>query len=120
MIRRLIGVVVCSFLLLLAPMPAEAAQILQVRSSSLLLIGDGNRTYTVRLACLDVDPVDEQAAVEWLRSALPRHKRVNLRPQGSTDGVLLARVAPIGDSEDLSVGLVDAGLAQLSCESELA
>ena len=115
--RRLIGVIVCIFLLMFMPIQARAAQILQVRSSSLLLIGDGNRTYTVQLACLDVDPDDELAAMEWLRSALPRHKRVNLRPQGSIDGVLLARVFPIGDAEDLSHGLVDSGLAHLSCDS---
>ena len=33
-----------------------AAEILQVTSSSVLLIGDHNRTYTVKLACTEISP----------------------------------------------------------------
>ena len=94
---------------------ALAAEVLQVRSSSLLQIGDRNRTYTVQLACLEVAPDDEQAAVSFLRQALPRRQRVNLRPEGALDGTLLARVTPLGEVRDLSTALADAGLARLSC-----
>ena len=86
-----------------------------LRSSSLLQIGDRNRNYTVQLACLEVADADEQAAVTYLRQALPRRQRVNLRPEGSVDGILLARVTPLGSDQDLSAALAEAGLARLSC-----
>ncbi len=96
---------------------AMAAEVLQVRSSSLLQIGDRNRNYTVQLACLEVNPADEKAAVDWLKQALPRRRRVNLRPEGSLEGILLARVTPLGEDQDLSAGLAAAGLGRLSCSA---
>jgi len=116
-ILRVLG---CLLVVLLAASPAVAAEVLQVRTASLLQVGDGNRTYTVQLACIDVEPAGESAAVDWLRQELPRRRRVNLRPVGRNDGQLLARVTPIGDVQDLSAGLVSAGLAADSCSTEPA
>lgn len=106
--------------LLLLAAPVSAAEVLQVRSSSLLQVGDRNRTYTVVLACAAVDPVLEDEAVRWLRDQLPRRRRVNLRPVGSLDGQLLAKVTPLGEPTDLSTGLVAASLAVDSCQSEVS
>ena len=106
---------VALLLLLISVAPVSAAEVLQVRSSSLLQGGDRNRTYTVELACAAVDPQRESEAVGWLREQLPRRRRVNLRPVGTRDGQLLARVTPIGESGDLSAGLVAVGLAKDSC-----
>ncbi len=102
-------------LLLVGVAPVNAAEVLQVRTASLLQVGDHNRTYTVELPCLSVPEGEEAAAVAWLRQQLPRRRRVNLRPVGSRDGQLLARVTPIGESQDLSAGLVAAGLARDAC-----
>ena len=44
-----------------------AAEILQVSNSSVLLIGDNNRTYTVRLACTEISPDLEEPAFKWLK-----------------------------------------------------
>lgn len=111
-IRQVLLVLV---LMLIAVSPASAAEVLQVRAPSLLQVGDHNRTYTVELPCLSVPDGGDAAAVAWLRERLPRRRRVNLRPVGSRDGQLLARVTPIGETVDLSTGLVNAGLAQSSC-----
>jgi len=102
------------------PLALQAAEVLQVRSGTVLQIGDGNRNYTVRLACLRVAPESNAEAVAWLRQQLPRRSRVNLRPVGSEDGMLVARVSRLesGSSTgglppgpDLGQGLVDADLA---------
>ena len=106
------------FVVVVAASPAVAAEVLQVRTASLLQVGDGNRTYTVQLACIEVEPDAESAAVGWLRKQLPRRRRVNLRPVGRNEGQLLARVTPLGDERDLSTGLVAAGLAGDSCPTE--
>ena len=114
-------------LLLGSPLALQAAEVLQVRSGTLLQIGDGNRNYTVRLACLDVTPEANAKAVAWLRQQLPRRSRVNLRPVGSENGILVARVSRLeggasgapnppdargkAPGPDLAQGLVDAALA---------
>ena len=101
--------------LLWSPAPAAAAEVLQVRSATVLQVGDGNRNYTVELACIRVDQAQEQASIDWLRHALPRRSRVNLRPMGQDNGVRMAKVQKLGESQDLASGLVGVGLATSSC-----
>ena len=100
--------------LLLAPVKLSAAEVLQVREADLLLIGDQNRTYSVRLACADIIQGQEQNSIDFLRRQLPRRQKVNLMPMGSKDGLLLARVRPLGSSQDLSGLLVENELAKLN------
>ena len=111
----MIRLVLIGVLLLLWAVPVQAAEVLQVRSSSLLQVGDHNRTYTVALPCAAVDASQEAEATAWLRQELPRRRKVNLRPVGSSEGQLMARVTPIGAVRDLSTGLIAAGLASNSC-----
>ncbi len=101
--------------LLWSPAPAAAAEVLQVGSGTVLQVGDGNRNYTVELACIRVEQAQEQASIDWLRHELPRRSRVNLRPMGQNNGVLVAKVQKLGESKDLASGLVAAGLAASSC-----
>lgn len=94
---------------------AMAAEIQQVRGATLLQLGDSNRSYTVRLACVNVAVDQEDQATIWLRRFAPRGTRVNLRPIGEEKGTLVARVAslPRGSrpGADFSVALLSAGLA---------
>ena len=114
-IRFFTSLLILLVVMVASPLQSMAAEVLQVRSSTLLQIGDRNRNYSVRLACIAVDPVNEQAAVDLLKKAVPRRKRVNLRPEGNEDGVLIARVTPLDADQDLGVSLVSNGLATQSC-----
>lgn len=108
---------VMAVVLLLGAAGAQAAEVLQVRSGTLLQVGDHNRTYTVELACVAVPDGNEQAATDWLRAALPRRTKVNLRPVGNDGGTLVARVQRLGTADaasaaDLGAALIAAGLAE--------
>tara|TARA_B100000700_G_scaffold294079_1_gene355708 strand:- start:881 stop:1228 length:348 start_codon:yes stop_codon:yes gene_type:complete len=92
-----------------------AAEILQVSSSSVLLIGDNNRTYTVKIACTEISPELEDIASEWLRKELPRHTKVNLKPKGYIDGILLAKVIPFKSDIDINQKYINEGLAKNKC-----
>jgi len=107
----LAGWLLLALTLVLGPSPAPAAEVLQVRGPTLLQVGDHNRSYPVALACVQVPAEQQEAATAWLRQALPRRARVNLRPIGQKDGTLLAQVSRIGTSQTLGDGLVAAGLA---------
>jgi len=93
----------------------DAAEILQVTSSSVLLIGDHNRTYTVKLACTEISPDLEEKSVNWLKEQLPRHTKVNLKPKGSLDGVLVAKVIPFDSKSDITEKYINEGLATYKC-----
>tara|TARA_B100000579_G_C22109655_1_gene522524 strand:+ start:70 stop:417 length:348 start_codon:yes stop_codon:yes gene_type:complete len=93
----------------------NAAEILQVSSASILLIGDHNRTYTVKIACAEINPDLEEKSFKWLKKQLPRHTKVNLKPKGSVDGVLLAKVIPFNSKIDISEKYINEGLATNKC-----
>tara|TARA_Y100001968_G_scaffold250068_1_gene235056 strand:+ start:266 stop:658 length:393 start_codon:yes stop_codon:yes gene_type:complete len=92
-----------------------AAEILQISSSSVLLIGDNNRTYTVKIACTEISSDLEERSVEWLKKQLPRHTKVNLKPKGFVDGVLVAKVIPFNSDIDISEQYINEGLATNKC-----
>ena len=91
------------------------AEILQIKSASVLLIGDNNRTYTVKIACAEVRPDAEANAIKWLRNQLPRHAKVNLRPKGSVDGFLVANVIPIETGIDITESFINQGFINEKC-----
>ena len=93
----------------------DAAEILQVTSSSVLLIGDHNRTYTVKLACTEISPDLEGKSIKWLKKELPRGTKVNLKPKGSLDGILLAKVIPFNNNIDITEKYINEGLATNNC-----
>lgn len=94
-----------------------AAEILSIRNATLLQIGDQNRSYGVRLACVAVDEASSKEALRWLQKHGSRGTRVNLRPIGDQDGLLLARVSILRTGLDLGEGLVADGLATaVPCE----
>ena len=93
----------------------SAAEVLQVSSSSVLLIGDHNRTYTVKIACAEIIPELEEESVKWLRKKLPRHTKVNLKPKGSIDGTLVARVIPFNSNIDITQEYIREGLLGDKC-----
>ena len=92
-----------------------AAEVLQVSSSSVLLIGDNNRTYTVKLACTEISPDLEERSVNWLRKQLPRHAKINIKPKGSMDGVLVAKVILLNSDIDIAEKYINEGLATNVC-----
>ncbi len=92
-----------------------AAEVLQVSSSSVLLIGDHNRTYTVKIACANISPDLEEKSISWLKKQLPRHTKVNLKPKGSIDGMLVARVIPFHSDVDITDKYISVGLAENQC-----
>ena len=93
----------------------NAAEIMQVSSSSLVLIGDNNRTYKVKIACVEISTGLEERSVKWLKKQLPRHTKVNLKPKGSLDGVLVAKVIPFNSNIDIGEKYINEGLATNNC-----
>ncbi len=93
----------------------DAAEVLQVSSSSVLLVGDNNRTYTVKIACMEINPDLEERSIDWLKKQLPRHTKVNLKPKGSIDGVLVAKVIPVNTNIDITEKYIYEGLATKTC-----
>ena len=57
----------------------------------------------------------EEKSVSWLKKQLPRHTKVNLKPKGSVDGVLEAKVIPFNSNIDIAEKYINQGLATNKC-----
>ena len=99
----------------LSPFETFSAELIQVRSSSILQIGDRNRIYTVKLACIEVDPSKEELARLWLNKKLKSKEKVNLSPRGSEAGMLIANIKILSSDMDLSSELFLNGFANKTC-----
>jgi hypothetical protein len=90
---------------------ALAAEILSIRSATLLQVGDQNRSYGVQLACVMVSDAQRQEALNWLQQHGARGTKVNLRPISQSEGRLVAKVSVLKTGLDLGDAMVSRGLA---------
>ncbi len=97
------------------PIQVYSAEVFQVSSSNLLQIGDQNRIYKVQIACLEVSSEKEDEAINWLRKELPRYSKVNLKPVGYNEGILLAKVIKLGSDVDIAKLMKKKGLSREEC-----
>ena len=108
-------IIIC--LIVLNPVIANSAEILQIKSSNTILVGDQNRNLTIRLFCVDVNENDEIEATNLLKSKFPRGSKVKIKPFGFNDNVLLAKVFNIKGNKEMAELLVAKDLTSEICPS---
>ena len=97
------------------PIVANAAEILQIKSSNTILVGDQNRNLTIGLFCSDVNENDELEAINTLKSEFPRGSKVKIKPYGFEENVLLAKVFDIKGTKEMTELLVNKNLIKENC-----
>ena len=110
-----IFIIIC--LIFLNPVIANSAEILQIKSSNTILVGDQNRNLTIGLFCIDVNENDEIEATNLLKSEFPRGSKVKIKPFGFKENVLLAKVFNIRGSKEMTELLVAKNLSSEICSS---
>ena len=104
-------------MLALNPIIVNSAEILQIKSSNTILVGDQNRNLTIGLFCVDVDENDELEATNLLKREFPRGSKVKIKPFGFKENVLLARVFSIKGTKEMPQLLVAKDLTSEICPS---
>ena len=104
-------------MIVLNPVTVNSAEILQIKSSNAILVGDQNRNLTIRLFCVDVNENDEFEAINLLKSEFPRGSKVKIKPFGFKDNVLLAKVFNIKGTKEMTELLVAKDLTGEICPS---
>jgi len=108
-------IVIC--LIVLNPVIVNSAEILQIKNSNTILVGDQNRNLTVGLFCVDVNENDELKATNLLKSEFPRGSKVKIKPFGFKDNVLLAKVFNIKGTKEMTELLEAKDLTSEICPS---
>ena len=108
-------IIIC--LIFLYPVIVNSAEILQIKSSNTILVGDQNRNLTIGLFCVDVIENDEVEATNLLKSEFPRGSKVKIKPFGFKENVLLAKVFNIKGTKEMTELLVSKDLTREICPS---
>ena len=101
------------------PVIVNSAEILQIKSSNTILVGDQNRNLTIGLFCVNVNvnENDEIEATNLLKSEFPRGSKVKIKPFGFKENVLLAKVFNIKGTKEMRELLVAKNLSSEICPS---
>ena len=108
-------IVVC--LIVVNPVIVNSAEILQIKSSNTILVGDQNRNLTIGLFCINVNENDEIEATKLLKSEFPRGSKVKIKPFGFEENVLIAKVFNIKGTKEMTELLVAKNLSSEICPS---
>ena len=108
-------IIVC--LIALNPLIVNSAEILQIKNSNTILVGDQNRNLTIGLFCVDVNENDELEATNLLKSEFPRGSKVKIKPFGFKENVLLAKVFNIKGTKEMTELLVAKNFSSEICTS---
>ena len=101
----------------ISPLVVNAAEILQIKSSNTILVGDQNRNLTIGLFCVAVNENNELKATNLLKSEFPRGSKVKIKPFGFKENVLLAKVFNIKGTKEMTELLVANDLTSGICQS---
>ena len=112
-----IFILILLYLIVFNPAIVYSAEILQIKSSNTILVGDQNRNLTVGLFCVDVNENNELEATNLLKSEFPRGSKVRIKPFGFKDNVLLAKVFNIKGTKEMTELLVTKDLTSEICSS---
>ena len=108
-------IIVCLFVI--NPVIVNSAEILQIKSSNTILVGDQNRNLTIGLFCVDVNENDEIEATNLLKSEFPRGSKVKIKHFGFKENVLLAKVFNIKGTKEMTELLVAKNFSSEICPS---
>ena len=115
--KKLTNLLIIVCLIFLNPVIVNSAEILQIKNSNTILVGDQNRNLTIRLYCVDVDENDELEATNLLKSEFPRGSKVKIKPFGYKENLLLAKVFNIKGTKEMTELLVAKDLTNEICSS---
>ena len=97
------------------PLEIHSAEILQIKSSNSVLVGDQNRNLTIRLFCVDVNDNDEIRATNLLKREFPRGSKVKIKSFGFKEDILLAKVFNIKGTKEMTELLISEDLTKEKC-----
>ena len=87
--KKLSKILIIACLIVLNPVIVNSAEILQIKSSNTILVGDQNRNLTIELFCVNVNENDEIEAINLLKSCLlytspsPRDPKTSRMPSSA-------------------------------------
>ena len=113
--KKLSKILIIAYLIILNPVIVNSAEILQIKNSNTIMVGDQNRNLTIELLCVDVYENNELEATNLLKSEFPRGSKVKIKPFGFKENLLLAKVFNIKGTKEMTELLFARNLTSEIC-----
>ena len=88
--------------LVICPINAYSAELLQINDVNTILVGDQNRSLYLSLYCMDINETEKDKATEILKRNFPRGTKVKIKLFGSEDKRLLAKIFRVDDETEMT------------------
>ena len=108
-------IILIGLLIFIFPTKAKSAELLQITNSKTILVGDQNRSLPIILYCTNIDANEEAYAVKLLKNNFPRGTKVKIKPYGSIDDKLIAKIYKINTQIEMTDLLNDINLSKDKC-----
>ena len=116
--KKFVFILIIFFLVFSNPIRTNSAEILQIKNSNIVLVGDQNRNLTIKLFCVNIDNAEnEQIAVNLLKREFPRGSKVKIKPIGFKENILVAKVFNISETKEMSELLIARDLTKETCQN---
>tara|TARA_B100000927_G_scaffold43140_1_gene30616 strand:+ start:289 stop:669 length:381 start_codon:yes stop_codon:yes gene_type:complete len=114
-IKNFIQIILVFVFLIIFPINANSAELLQINDVNTILVGDQNRSIYISLYCIDINEKDKVEATEILRRNFPRGTKVKIKPYGSNDQGLLAKVFRVDEETEMTELLETYNSSEKNC-----
>ena len=101
-IKTFIQIILIFIFIVISPINANSAELLQINDINNILVGDQNRSLHLNLYCVDINEKEREEATEILRRNFPRGTKVKIKPYGSNDQGLFAKVFRVDDETEMT------------------
>tara|TARA_Y100000589_G_scaffold120118_1_gene114536 strand:+ start:231 stop:611 length:381 start_codon:yes stop_codon:yes gene_type:complete len=116
-LKKLLQIILIFIFLVIFPVNTDSAELLQINDVNTILVGDQNRSIYLSLYCIDINENDKRKATEILKKNFPRGTKVKIKPYGSKDNRLLARIFRIDDKTEMAELLNTYELSEKNCNN---
>ena len=104
-------------LVILIPIKTYSAEILQISESNKIIVGDQNRTLSIKLYCTEIDEKNDKKAIDLLKKDFPRGTKVKIKPYTSSSNKLFAKIYKIGSDVEMTDLLEEFNLLSDNCNN---
>ena len=101
-IRTFIQITLIFIFIVISPINANSAELLQINDVDNILVGDQNRSLYLSLYCVDINENEREEATEILRRNFPRGTKVKIKPYGSNGNRLMAKIFRVNDDVEMT------------------
>ena len=101
-LKKFLQIILIFIVLIICPINVYSAELLQINDVNTIVVGDQNRSLYLSLYCIDINQNEKENATKILKRNFPRGTKVKIKPYGSNDSRLLAKIFRVDDDTEMT------------------